>query len=140
MELTIKIDDPEFEKDIVGGVTKLKDEQLTEIVCKCIEKFLSNDNNLQKLIMVKPYYSDRYEPTEWIKNIFATYDGDNEAINQLRANIIKYLNDNYESLVFKALVAAISKQLLSNDLTVAFSEQVGRLDNITTIVNNMNQR
>ena len=75
MELTIKIEDKEFEKSIVDGVTQLKDDQLIEIVCKCVEAFLMNNNNMEKLLMYKPYYSSEYKPADWIVNLLDKYEG-----------------------------------------------------------------
>ena len=131
MELTIRIDDPEFEKAITSGVKDVKSEQLTEIVCKCIEAFLMKESNIKDLIMQKPYYRDQYIPTDWFKSVFGSYEGDDNKINEMRNNILKYINENYHELVFNALVRALSEQLLKQDFKVALNDEFMKINNVT---------
>ena len=131
MELTIKIEDPEFEKSIIDGVKNIKPEELSNIVCRCIEAFLMKDSNIKDLIMQKPYYRDQYIPTDWFKGVFGAYEGDDNKINEMRNDILKYIHDNYHELVFNAMVRALSEQLLKQDFRVALNTEFMKIDHVT---------
>lgn len=122
MELTIKIEDPEFEKSIVSGVNQIKNDQLIEIVCKCVEAYLSDPRNMKELLIYRRGYSDYMTPTPWLENLFGKYEG--KAVDDMRDEVIKYMKENYQDLVFKALVAALSKQLLSTDFKMEMNNQM----------------
>ena len=123
MELTIKIEDPEFEKSIVSGVNQIKDDQLVEIVCKCVEAYLSDPKNIKELLVYRRGYNDYYmNPTPWLENLFGKYEG--KAVDDMRDEIVKYMKENYQDLVFKALLAALSKQLLSTDFKMEMDKQM----------------
>ena len=127
MELTIKIEDKEFEKSIVDGVTNLKDDQLVEIVCKCVEAFLMKESNMEKLLMYKPYYANEYKPTDWVTNLLGQYEG--SAIDDMKEEAVKFLKENYHQIVFKALVAALSKQLLTVDFKTELHSEIMEMTN-----------
>ena len=122
MELTIKIEDPEFEKSIVSGVNHIKDDQLIEIVCKCVEAYLSDPKNMKELLVYRRGYSDYMTPTPWFENLFGEYEG--KVVDDMRDDVVKYMKDNYKDLVFKALVAALSRQLLNTDFKMEMDKQM----------------
>ena len=122
MELTIKIEDPEFEKSIVSGISQIKDDKLVEIICKCIEAYLSNPKNMESLLVYRRGYSDYITPTPWFENLFGKYEG--KVVDDMRDDIVKYMKENYQDLVFKALVTALSKQLLSTDFKMEMDKQM----------------
>lgn len=113
MELTIKIEDPEFEKAIVSGVSQIKDDQLVEIVCKCVEAYFSDPRNMEKILVYRRGLSDYHSLTPWFENLFKNYEGD--VVDDMKDKIVSYMKEHFEELVFKALVSALSQQLLTID-------------------------
>ena len=122
MDLVLKIDDKELESAILNDAKNIDREQLTTIMAKAVESYLSRPDVMESFIFQKSYYSNEKKPQDFIVRLFSNFD--NKDISNLRNKVIEYMNEHYPEIVMQAMVQAFSGALMTRDFEMTLKNSI----------------
>lgn len=122
MQLTINIDDDVLSKSVEEGIASLDKEEIGKMAREAIINYLSQDNNLNKLLFNQQTfdsYSGQYrttdygKPRDWFINILKpTFTA--EDVEPYKEKVLAMVDDRKESIVVKALCEMFSSMLVTD--------------------------
>lgn len=134
MNITITIDDKEFEEAVSAGLKDVSKEQMNTIVVSALTEYMSKTSVLDELLFTKSgFYSSTKVPSDLAKSAIQNAIKDNEEIKQLGNLIVHYLKENHKAILMDAMVAAFMKNLTTDEfincLRMSFSSIITKLNN-----------
>lgn len=109
INLTLNIDTEQMEGLLKEGLISLPQDKIQEVLLEVVKNILNNkDSGI--LFVSSGYYDKTYRPSDLLKNLIEKAQT-SSYIEELSDVIINYLKENYQEVIFNALVKSIGELL-----------------------------
>lgn len=134
MNVTITIDDKDFEEAVSKGLKDIDKEKMNEIVISALTEYMKSTDVLDSFLFTKSgFYSSDKRPSDILVNSVQSALKDNEEIKNLGKLMVHYLNENYKKILMDAMIAAFMRNLNTDEfvncLRMSFSSIISKMEN-----------
>lgn len=118
INLTLNVDTKQMEGLLKEGLASLPQDKIQEVLLEVVKNIL-NDKNSGILFVSGGYYDKSYKPTELLRGLIEKAQT-SSYIEELSDIIVNYLKENYQEVIFNALVKSISELLFGPQKQIDF--------------------
>ena len=119
INLTLNVDTKQMEGLLKEGLVSLPQDKIQEVLLEVVKNILNNKDSGILFVSGNGYYDKSYKPTELLKGLIEKAQT-SSYIEELSNAIINYLKENYQEVIFNALVKSISELLFGPQKQIDF--------------------
>ena len=140
INLTLNVDTKQMEGLLKEGLVSLPQDKIQEVLLEVVKNILNNKDSGILFVSSGGYYDKSYKPTELLKSLIEKAQT-SSYIEELSDVIINYLKENYQEVIFNALVKSIGELLFGPQKQIDFytSIQAELYNNRQQIEERLNQ-
>lgn len=122
INLTLNVDTKQMELLLKEGLMSLPQDKIQEVLLEVIKNIL-NDKDSGMLFVSRGYYDKEYQPNALLKGLIGKAQI-SPYIEELSNTIIDYLKENYQEVIYKALIDSIAKLLFGPEKQLEFYNKI----------------
>lgn len=119
INLTLNVDTKQMEGLLKEGLVSLPQDKIQEVLLEVVKNILNDKDNGILFVSSGGYYDKSYKPTELLRGLIEKAQT-SSYIEELSDAIMNYLKENYQEVIFNALVKSISELLFGPQKQIDF--------------------